>query len=304
VTLVALVAALPTPAQDAPPAALPEPPGYAERAETEHFVLLARKGEATAEQLRLAGERAEAWFAPLRELLGEERMPTVKLQVLLEGSGLETGANSHVDGAGRIHLYRFTEQFEDHLDSLLHEMVHAFRRTEKEPFLGFDEEGLAQAIEAHLWPERSTFPLFGFSPDVVAGYLQANELAIPLGALRLLHGTYTRRCALQTYALRASFFAFLRQTYGIEAVIALAYDHAGESDSYAAAFGAPFGELIASWSVWLESRYRQIPDRDARWRRYRTESPAQYQPICEDWSLDPPRGARAPGSSSDRSARG
>jgi len=260
----------------------PEPPGFADRHETEHFVILAREGEATAAELQWTGERAEGWFEALRGAVGEDRTPRVKLLVMLDGSGLDGSNIPHVDGQGRIFLYQYTDEFADYLDALLHEMVHAFRRTAGRPYLGFAEEGVAAAIDEALFPDKVSFPLFGYSSDLVAGHLFTIDRAIPLEVLRTGHRTINLACQLQSYSERASFFGHLRDTFGLAALIDFIYDPAGvDPAGYEHAFGQTFSELVHTWEAVLSQRYGAIEDADAQWAAYIGESPARYQNICE-----------------------
>ncbi len=260
----------------------PEPSGFAARHETAHFVLLAREGEATHAQLEQAGQRSEGWFEDLRTVVGAERTPTVKLLVLLDGSGIGGTNVPHVDRQGRIYLYRYTEEFEDYFDSLLHEMVHAFRRATGYRYLGFVEEGLAQAIDGAILPDKVAFPLYGFSLDLVVGHFFEIDRAIPLALLRSRHRTINLPCQLQAYAERASFFGYLRDIFGMEDVLALAYGRSpGQDASFETLFGSSFTELTARWERDIRARYRKIADPERDWAEFRNSSPAQYQPMCE-----------------------
>ncbi len=260
----------------------PEPAGYAHRYETEHFVFLAREGEATRSELQWAGGRAEGWFENVRGVLGEDRTPSAQLVVLIDGSGVGSGAVPHVDGQGRLFLYRYTDDFQDYLDSLLHELVHAFRRTTGYPYLGFVEEGVAAAIDEAFLPDKMSFPLYGFSADLVAGHLFKVDRAIPLGVLRTRHRALNLRCQIQSYSERVSFFGHLRDTFGLAALIDFIYDPAGvDSAGYEHAFGRSFSDLVGDWEVALSQRHRAIPDADAQWAAYIGESPAKYQNICK-----------------------
>lgn len=274
--LVAVFSAQPSVAQ------APEPAGYAQRYETEHFVFLAREGEATLGDFQRAGKRAEGWFEDLRGVLGEARTPSARLVVLIDGSGVGGAAVPHVDGQGRIFLYRYTDDFEDYLDSLLHEMVHAFRRATGYPYLGFVEEGVAAAIDEALFAEKVSFPLYGFSSDLVAGHLFKIDRAIPLDVLRRRHRALNLRCQIQSYSERVSFFGHLRDTFGLAALIDFIYDPAGvDSAAYEHAFGLSFSDLVRDWEAALSKRHRAIQGADALWAAYIGESPAQYQNVCE-----------------------
>lgn len=265
-----------------------KPPATPARFETRHFIILAAEGEGSPTRLIRAGDRAERAFETLRDLLGEARTPTRKLVVALEGSGLSGGDRyPHVDASGVIHLYRFTEEFDDHFDSLLHEMVHAFRRATGVPWVdGFREEGLAQAIVLALDPPEIHFPLYGYPLDFVAGHLLATDRDIPLETLRQMHRQLNLPCRLQAYVQRASFFEYLTREFGLDAVISLVYDRpAGGADPFLMAFGSPLMSLAEGWREDALLRYRALDDAARSWSDYRTTSPAGYFPICERSTL-------------------
>ena len=60
-----------------------------------------------------------------------------------------------------------------------------------------------------------------------------------------------------------------------------AEERSGDLDQYQAYFGASLDKLEARWRKTLLADYRSLPDADALARRYRTESPIQYMPVCE-----------------------
>jgi hypothetical protein len=261
----------------------PIPPGYEASLETERFLVLAEPGEADRAQLEGAGREAERFRTDLERLLGEERAPGVKLIVVLGGSGLRADGSwnvPHVDRYGRIFLYRYRDVFEDHFNSLAHEMVHALRRAGGHRYTGFVEEGLATVLAAEVDPGGVRFPTYGYSLDLVAGHLLAGGEAIPLDQLRRRHGRLNTQCQFQAYAERASFFAHLRDRYGLERVIELVYGPAATDERWAALFDESFDSLAEEWAAELLDRYRAIPDREDAARRYRTETPIQRQPVC------------------------
>lgn len=277
---------LPADARPARPTA-PEPTETPARFETRHFVILAAEGEGSPTRLARAGDRAERAFETLRELLGEKRTPARKLTVVLEGDGLAGGdLYPHVDARGVIHLYRFTEEFDDHFDSLLHEMVHAFRRATGRRWVdGFREEGLAQAIVLSVEPPEIHFPLWGHPLDLVAGHLVATERDIPVATLRQMHRELNLPCRLQSYVQRASFFEHLMREYGLDAVISLVYDRpTGGVDPFVMAFGRPLDALAQGWREALLVRYRTLPDPAGAWSAFR-DSPGGDLPICERSTL-------------------
>jgi SAM-dependent methyltransferase len=63
----------------------------------------------------------------------------------------------------------------------------------------------------------------------------------------------------------------------------LVYDlNPNDEASWVEAFGFSFDGLAAAWREDLLAAWEATPDREALARRYRTESPARYQPFCDD----------------------
>lgn len=262
-----------------------EPEGYGLRHETDRIVLLARDGEPNASSLAQMSIELGESAARVRELLGTDRAPDVKLVVILDGPG-QTGDGParvpHVDRPGRVFLYWYREGATDYLASAAHEMVHAYRRAARTPYTGFTEEGLAQAIALGVAPERQGFPRYGYSIPVVAGHIVARGHELPLRDLWRNDRSVRNRCMIQAYAQRESFFAFLSERFGLDAIIRLVYDERpGDEESWVAAFGAAFDELAEDWRTELMAAWEATPDRNELAHRYRTESPARFQQFCD-----------------------
>lgn len=278
----------PATAQDAAGAPAPiatEPEGYALRHETDRIVLLAREGEPSAAQLAAMAAELGEYALRVRELLGSGRAPDVQLVVVLDGAG-QTGDGPpnipHVDRSGRIFLYWYRHGASDYLVSAAHEMVHAYRRAARTRYAGFSEEGLAQAIALRASPEGGGFPRYGTPIPVAAGHLVAAGSDIPIRGLWKNDVTARRRCLIQAYLQRESFFAFLAQRFGLGSIIELVYDlKPSDEASWVEAFGSPFDGLAAAWREDLLAAWKATPDREALAHRYRSESPARYQPFCD-----------------------
>jgi len=284
------LAGLPNPAaaQGAAGARAPiaaEPEGYALRHETDQIVLLSREGEPNASRLAAMATELGEYAVRVRELLGSDRAPDVQLVVVLDGPGL-TGEGPpsipHVDRHGRIFLYWYRESASDYLVSAAHEMVHAYRRAARTRYNGFSEEGLAQAIALRAAPEGGGFPRYGTPIAVAAGHLVAAGSDIPIRDLWKNDVTVRRRCMIQAYLQRESFFAFLAHRFGPGSIIKLVYDlNPNDEASWVEAFGSPFDGLAAAWREDLLTAWEATPDREALAHRYRSESPARYQPFCD-----------------------
>ncbi len=104
---------------------------------------------------------------------------------------------------------------------------------------------------------------------------------VPLSELREQHRDLNLPCRAQSYSLRSAFFDWLGRTFGDEVVIQAANAvPAGELSDYEKFFGRPFEELELDWRKALLAEYRAIPEVDELAKKYRLESPTQYQRVC------------------------
>jgi hypothetical protein len=218
----------------------------------------ARDGKPNASRLAAMAALGE-YAARVRELLGSGRAPDVQLVVVLDGSG-QTGDGPpnipHVARPGRIFLYWYREGAPDYLVSAAHEMVHAYRRAAR--------------------------TRYGTPIAVAAGHLVAAGHDIPIRDLWRNDGTVRRRCMIQAYLQRESFFAFLAERFGLGSIIEMVYDlDPDDASSRVEAFGLPFDGLAAAWREDLLAAWEATPDRETLAHRYRSESPARYQPFCD-----------------------
>jgi hypothetical protein len=219
--------------------------------------LLWRQEETTDADIESAMALAEQLFMRLAAELGAHRVPRRKLLVLFEGAGLTpTGPRyPYVDAMGRIHLFAFSPLGRGYLGQLGHEMVHAFRlewrrNRRQRPGSAFDfiEEGFAELMATRVESDTRRFPYYGFPIPVVVGQWLVNQEAPPLRLLVERHGWLNLRCLLQAYSLRGSFFRYLSDTFGQEAVLRLAYSEDEMTLAlFAQVFGRAFENLEQDW---------------------------------------------------------
>lgn len=99
--------------------------------------------------------------------------------------------------------------------------------------------------------------------------------------MRERHRETNMACRAQTYTLRSSFFDYLGRTYGDSVIVAMASrEPAGALEDYEDLLGEEFDTLAVEWRQFLVESYRNIPDREVKADRFRTESPIQYIPVC------------------------
>jgi hypothetical protein len=148
-------------------------------------------------------------------------------------------------------------------------------------YIVFEEEGYAELIASKVNPDIVGFPRYGYSIDLVAGHLVDRGEDISLQRLRGGNSNFSMRCLLQSYALRASFIAFLERQFGLEQVSKLILSGSPPTqESYEKLFQASFNRLSEEWRADLLRRYQAIPDADSLATQYRTQTPIRVQNIC------------------------
>ncbi len=206
--------------------------------------------------------------------------------MLIEGEARQADGSykiPHVDGLGRIHLYRYTHSDESYFTALPHEAVHVFRRWIRntpvwDPFL---EEAFASYVSDQVAPVNPGFPLYGHPLTVVAAQWFVRGEGIPLQTLMQRHRQLNLPCKAQSYSLRTSFFHYLHQTYGKASVMRLAYGGKPHSlPLYEEIFGKSFAALESAWKKDLLQRFSQLKNAQQLADSYRSKTPVAYWRIC------------------------
>ena len=257
-------------------------------AETEHVRWVWTDDAMDAEDRELVQEWGEATYREVAEKLGIRR--DERTVVLMNGPSARPDGSwgiPHVDSGGRVHLYRFGPTHHDYLSAFAHELVHSFRADRLPHHDWFFEEGFAELVALLVNDGTRGFPWYDFPVDVVAGQWVAADLDLPMPMLRERHRELNLPCQLQVYALRGSFFEDLGRRFGDAALLEMASrERAGAQEDYRDVLGADLDTLAREWRERLLARWAAIEDAAAQAERYRTESPAKYQPMCS------PEGAR------------
>lgn len=257
---------------------------FNQQRESDHFVLQWNAGQSSSEEIAEASVFAEETFSKLTQLLGQQHMPTEKLIMTFRGEGVdpETYKKSvpHVDGQGRIHLYRFESG--GYLGALAHEIVHAIRVNALPRWERFFEEGLASAIAYHLYPDTKTFARYGYPLEVVAGYWLVSGKGIPMETMRVQHNRLNLKCSFQTYVMREDFFNYLVVNYKMEKLLAYAYsEDVGYIDAYQDHWAKTFAQLVSEWELDLRKRYNAYEGATELAGEYFKNTPVQYSKACE-----------------------
>jgi hypothetical protein len=272
------------------------PEGFEHRRESSHFVFVWRQADTTPEEIEAAVALAEDLFARIAAVLGPARIPSKKLIVTFEGDWrpiprlpTEPPRYPYVDAWGRIHLFRFPGVGGGYLGKLGHEMVHAFRmewrwnrRRPPGQAFWFVEEGFAEWVALHVEPHSLAFPYYGFPLQVVAGQWLMNHEAPPLRTLVEQHGRLNWLCLPQAYSLRGSFFHYLHDTFGKDALLQLAYSEEELTMAlFSKVFGRDFEVLEQDWREQTLTALAATAQGAQLARDYRAQTPVQFMYICQ-----------------------
>ena len=254
----------------------------AESRETATLVLHWDPDRVPAEIVDRAVVRGEELLAQVVSLLGEEFRPQRRVPIYLHGpADSRKGEAPRVDVFGNVHLYQYGPHADSHLSPLAHELVHAVRNPHLTGRDNFLEEGLASWVALQLEPTRPGFPFYNFEVDVVAGQWLGTEYEVSLVDLAHEHKRWNMPCRVQSYSLRASFFAFLAAVDGGPHLVRFAENSRdGTWPDYESWFGAPLPELAAQWRAGLWERYHGNPDSAQQTQAF-WSGPAQWTPPCD-----------------------
>jgi hypothetical protein len=250
--------------------------------------LLWRQGEPSSDDIDATAASAEQLFARLSAELGQARTPTTRLIITFEGPGIApTGQCQlpYTDVFGRIHLFRFPGPGRRYLGNLGHELVHAFRldwwsRHRRDRGSGFVEEGFAVFMATRMEPDSSAFPYYGVPIPVVVGQWFLNNEAPPLQVLMARHAWLNLRCLTQAYTLRGSFFHYLSDTFGQEAVFRLVYTEEPVTPAvFEPIFGRDFDTLVTDWRTQAVQQFWAVAEAPQLARDYRAKTREIY--VCQ-----------------------
>ena len=220
--------------------------------------------------------------ARVAELLAVE--PPAMITIILGGPAEQPDGSwqtPRVDWLGRVLLFRFTDEYTNYFSALPHELVHAFRFGRRMDADWFFEEGFAEFIALRADSSLAGFPWFDYPVPIVAGQWLASGEAVPLALLREQHKQLNKACRAQAYALRSAFFVWLGDSFGDDTVLQVANQTpAGALGDYEQFFGKAFDELVTEWRAAALAEYENIDDAPEQARRFRTQSPIQYQNVC------------------------
>jgi hypothetical protein len=242
-----------------------EPPAPLIR-ESTHFRFVSTTANATTAEIETGIQQAETHFTAISGLVGASRMPTGRITVRLEGDKIPGRTGGYVDGEGAVHLYRYRPDLGGYFGILAHELAHAVRY---DYWLsrnystwdngGFVEEGFAEYVAQQVHPEKLGFPFYGFPEDVVTGHRLILGETIPFPLLRERHEELNTLCEWQAYPQRASWFRFVDEMFGRQAVLEIAYSEVETtSQMMEDLLGTELEQVDVDWEDWLLARYAAI----------------------------------------------
>jgi hypothetical protein len=258
---------------------------------SEHFEFVSNTARATEAEMDFGIQEAEAHWAAVSALIGPEHTPSAKITVLLDGDYSPERTGAYVDERGRIHVTRYREDLGGYFGPLAHEIAHAMRYTYWHTYnvgpwdnFGYIEEGFAEYAAILADPDKTGFPFYTYDPDVITGHRLVRGEGIPQQVMRNRHDLNTA-CEWQTYPLRASWFMYVRETYGSQAVLDIAYSTVETTSArIESVLGTSLPDVDVAWEQWQRDRYEAIPNAaeiaDPYFQKF------QGAPICvegEDW---------------------
>lgn len=264
--------------------------------QSEHFKIWLLKSESdlAPNDLKALIRKLDSSFEAIQAMIGPPDTSVEKFDVLLEGKSIEPGLPPHypsVDDFGIIHLYTFLGPGSIYLQGLPHEIVHAFRNKVrylhnvqiKDTYngFGFIEEAFAEFVSQAIDPSSISFVHYGFPRQIVAGYWLTTNQDIPLEVL-WRHHEINSRCVAQAYPLRASFFFYLEQKYGRNAVFKLANSQKAVTEEvFLSVFKKNLSTLVAEWRPWAIDQFNKTTDHEQILKTWHDNTPIKFFPVCK-----------------------
>ncbi len=264
--------------------------------QTAHFNIWLLKSEPdlAPNDLKILIKKLESSYEAIQTTIGPPDSSVKNFDVLLEGKSFEPGLPPHypsVDDFGIIHLYTFLGPGSLYLQGLPHEIVHAFRNKirylhnmqlkDKFDGFGFIEEGFAEFVSQTIDPSSISFVNYGFPRQVVVGYWLTTNQDIPLEVL-WKHHEINGRCVAQAYPLRASFFFYLEQEYGRDAVFKLANSQQKVTEEiFLNIFKKNLSTLVAEWRPWAIDQFNKISGNEQILKTWQDSTPIKFFPRCK-----------------------
>ncbi len=237
--------------------------------ESANFIFESTSALATDAEMDAGIQAAEAHYAAIAALVGNSFLPTRKITVILEGDFTPERTGGYVDENGAVRISRYRQDLGGYFGVLAHEIAHAVRYPYWHQFnvgpwdnFGYIEEGFAEFVAILVDPDKRGFPFYGYDPDVIIGQRLERGEGIPQHLMRDRHDLNTA-CEWQTYPLRASWFRYIDETHGREAVLSIAYSSVETTDErIETVLGESLEQVDADWEAWQLARHAAIPNAD------------------------------------------
>lgn len=251
----------------------------------EHLHIAGNTFTSSAEEMDGLLELGEALHAEIADLHPLDVVLDPDVQVQLHGR--YRNESPYVDDDGTMHLWRFSEAEGGYQAMLAHELVHAIAYDSAvAPVLewegvGFYLEGWAEYAALLVHPEKTGFPLFGFSEDVVVGHWLKHG-GPSLATLRSSHKELNLPCQGQSYILRASWYRYVDEELGRDVLLDLVAARNGVSaEAVEAVLGASLEQVDADWAAWALARYDDHDGADAEAAAFHAQITRWYEPCGE-----------------------
>lgn len=191
---------------------------------------------------------------------------------------------SHLDENGTIQLYRSSSQEGGYWSLFAHELVHAVGFESAQEIgalawssLGFYNEGWAEYMAQVLDPDKKGFPFYGFNENMVAGYWVIHS-DLSLVTLRNNHSDVNWRCLIQAYPMRASWFRYVVEKYGMTAATTIMYSGREMTNEVVEEIlGESLQVIDQDWKRWVLRNYKNTPESDKHISEY-LRMVSYYQP--------------------------
>lgn len=252
---------------------------------SEHFHIVANTHTSSEAEMQSLLEKGETLHAAIVAISPQDMRPDSTIEVRLHGNLRRQ--TPYVDGEGTIHLWRFSREEGGYEAIYAHEIVHAIgfdaaveRGALEWPDLGFYSEGWAEYAALLVDTGKTSFPLYTFDEDVVAGHWVAHG-RLSLATLRARHEELNKRCEFQAYIMRASWFRYVDEVLGREVLLELVAAREGWTPAAVEeTLGKSLDEVDANWRTWVSARYAAHPNADAEAEAYRARI-GWYEPCVE-----------------------
>lgn len=249
---------------------------------SQHFRMTATAFTSNKSEMLQGIAHGEKFYSAIAQIIPKKFKLAPVIHVNLNGNA--GSEYSHVDGTGTVQLYRSSFDEGGYWSLFAHELVHAvgFQSAKESgalswPSLGFYSEGWAEYLALKIAPDKRGFPFYGLSENVVVGYwLKHSDLTLEM--LRNKHSELNWQCLIQAYPMRASWFKYVVEKYGIKAVATIMYSgREMTTEIVEEILGESLTVIDQDWKRWVLKNYKNTPESEKHISEY-LRLVSYYQP--------------------------